>query len=91
MGSEKDEKDMTKLEKKRLKAQYKAEKARVKAGQVTEMPDEGQVTPYQEQNVQAIVPPREPSRWYKDPNWIRAIVAIATLIILVLTLILTQI
>ena len=80
MGAEKADKEKTKLEKKRLKAQYKAEKARAKAGQVTEMPDKDQVMPLQE------TPP-----WYKDPNWIRAIVAIVALMVMVVTLMVTVI
>ena len=89
MGSDKGDKEKAKLEKKRLKAQVKSEKARIKAGQVTEMPEKAQVTPSQEHTVRVAEPPRKPPPWYKDPNWIRAIVAIVTLLVLVISLFLT--
>ena len=61
-----------KIEKKRQKAQVKAEKARVKAGQQPEST--------------SIPQPQEKIKWYKDPNWIRAIIAIVTLVVMIITL-----
>ena len=66
--------DEAKLEKKRLKAQVKAEKARAKAGIQVELSPEPSPKP-------------EKIPWYKDPHWIRAIIAIATLVVMVITLI----
>ena len=68
--------DKAKLEKKRIKAQLKAEKARSKDG-LTELSSEPQKAPSSK--------PAE-NKWYKDPNWVRAIIAIATLIVMVITL-----
>ena len=64
--------DKAKREKKRLKAQVKTEKARLKSD-----------------GPQAPSPEPEKSPWYKDPHWVRAIIAIATLIVMVVTLIVT--
>ena len=64
--------DEAKLEKKRLKAQVKAEKARVRSGQ---LPD--------------TVPISERAPWYRDPNWVRAIVAIVSLFVMIITLVFT--
>lgn len=66
--------DESKMEKKRLKAQLKAEKARAKAGQP---PDD--ISPG----------PTEKIPWHRDPNWVRAIVAIATLVVMIVTLLVT--
>ena len=62
-----------KVEKKRLKAQVKAEKARIKAG-------DDPASPSQQAH---------PNPWYKDPNWVRVIIALATLIVTILALVLT--
>ena len=63
--------DDAKMEKKRLKAQVKAEKARAKS-----------VQPVPLDSAKAI-------SWYKDPNWIRAIIAIVALVVAIITLALT--
>ena len=63
--------EKAKQEKKRLKAQTKAEKARAKYG----------TTP--------VTPATQSVRWYKDPNWVKAIVAIASLIVMIIALIIT--
>ncbi len=65
--------DQEKIEKKRLKAQVKVEKARAKAGlpSKTDSPPEEQIN----------------KSWYNDPNWVRAIVAIASLVIMIITMI----
>ena len=68
--------DQAKLEKKRLKAQLKAEKAR--SGSASE----SDTSSVQVQSAEKIF-------WYKNPNWVRAIVAAATLVIMVIPLIFT--
>ena len=70
--------DKAKVEKKRLKAQVKAEKAKAKAGQ----PSESFISPN-------LTQPEEKIKWYKDPNWVRALIAIVSLIIMVITLYIT--
>jgi hypothetical protein len=66
-----------KLEKKRLKAQVKSEK---KSGPAGEKP------PSQFRNG----PPSSPEKpWYKDPSWVRTIVAIVSLIVMIITLFIT--
>ena len=65
--------DEAKLEKKRLKAQVKAEKARIKSG----LPPDP-------------VPVSERIPWYRDPNWVRAIVAIVSLFVMIITLMFTM-
>ena len=71
--------DQEKIEKKRLKAQVKAEKARTKAGLLPE--------PEKPQAQSAEPQPKIP--WHKDPNWVRAIIAIVTLVVMLVTLIIT--
>jgi len=83
-----EEKDKAKAEKKRLKTEYKAEKARLKAGGGPGKTKDAS-SPPREPIVQVVVPPQEPVRWYKNPNWIRAIVATVTLVVMVITLIVT--
>ena len=65
--------DKAKLDKKRMKAQLKAEKAKAKAGF-----DSKSQGPHE--NIKP---------WYKDPNWIRAVIAIATLVVAIIALLLT--
>ena len=59
--------DEAKIEKKRIKAQVKAEKTRAK------LPSEPSSSP-------------DKTPWYKDPTWVRAIIAIGSLVIMVITL-----
>ena len=75
MGSEE-----AKIEKKKQKAQLKIEKARVKANVSQPLSPE--------QNGHQSTPSKNeaPQAWYKDPNWVRAIIAIITLIVMVVTL-----
>ena len=63
--------DKAKLEKKRLKAQVKVDKARAKSAML----------PPESSPVSGKVP------WHKDPNWVRAIIAIASFVVMVITLI----
>ncbi len=86
------DKENAKLEKKRLKARLKAEKARAKVaeGKPEKLQEPAPAkTPTQHPEVKVIIPEQEKVPWFKDPNWLRAIAAIATLIVLALTLILT--
>ena len=69
-----------KMEKKRLKAQVKAEKARLKAGS----PPSNELSA---QSISSSQPEKDP--WYKDPHWVKAIVGLATLVIMIITLALT--
>ena len=73
--------DEAKLEKKRLKAQVKAEKARAKSN--LPLSDELSSQPISPSK------PVEKIPWYKDPHWIKAIVGLATLVIMIITLALT--
>jgi hypothetical protein len=93
MGSDKAEKKRLKLEKKRLKAQAKLEKARAKAAEEKDepasLPGEAQQEP---KNVAIQVPSQEPVEkvpWYTNPDWVRAIAAIASLIVAVVAIVLT--
>ncbi len=70
--------DEAKIEKKRLKAQVKAEKARLKASS----PPSNELSPQSISSSQLV----EKIPWYKDPHWIRAIIGLATLVIMVITL-----
>ncbi len=72
--------DQEKIQKKRFKAQVKAEKARAKAG----LPPDN--------DPKAAIHPESPSvpikiPWHKDPNWVRAIIAIASFVVMVITLV----
>jgi len=79
--------DEAKLEKKRLKAQVKAEKARAKSGLYQEpLSEPEKASPKVIKSQESIYKP-EKDPWYKDPHWIRAIIAIATLVVMVITLI----
>ena len=88
MGSDKE-----KMEKKRLKAQVKAEKARAKAGLPSESSQKEELPP--ETSLSEQVPESKPQpksekiKWYKNPDWVRAIVAIITLFVMVITLLIT--
>ena len=86
MSPDIDEKDKAKAEKKRLKAQVKAEKARAKAGEPRRT--EG-VPASKPSEIKVLMPPAEKKPWHKDPNWVRAIVALATLIVMLATLLIT--
>ena len=89
--------DEAKIEKKRLKAQVKAEKARAKSGLLpgdkmeAEQPQESISEP--EKASPEASQPQEPfyksekEPWYKDPHWIKAIGGLATLVVMVITLI----
>ncbi len=88
MGSDKAEKKRLKLEKKRLKAQVKLEKARAKAGAEKTEPSPPE-TPPQQVIVQAPAQPAEKLPWYKDPEWVRALVAAASLIVALVAIVLT--
>jgi hypothetical protein len=69
-----------KAEKKRLKAQYKLEKKglRAQTQSVREQPIEPKGEP--EHSIKT-TSPMEKIPWYKNPDWIRAIAAIASLIV----------
>ena len=75
--------DEAKIEKKRLKAQVKAEKARSKAG-LSETDISTEPSPKLSPEP---APKPEKTSWYKDPHWVRAIIAIATLVVMMITLI----
>jgi hypothetical protein len=78
-----------KLEKKRLKAQFKAEKARAKAAGGKPLEPAPAKTPTRHPEVKVVIPEQEKVPWYKNPDWVRAIAAIAALIVMAITLILT--
>jgi hypothetical protein len=79
-----DKNKLDKQEKKRLKAQYKLEKKRVKAPEKFE-PER---LPGALERGEYKVPQRaDKIPWYKDPAWLRAIAAIATLIVAIIALI----
>jgi hypothetical protein len=119
MGSDKEGKETAKLEKKRLKAQLKAEKARVKVAQTSRdepvekrepapatppeheqkpkpaplseqrpdpQPSQSTIQQVPHPEVKVVMPEPEKLPWFRDPNWVRAIVALATLIIMLATL-----
>jgi hypothetical protein len=93
--------DLEKSEKKRLKAQYKLEKKRAKQDEklgskettatkgstetrrIKSKPDSTLHQTTQEQG-----PPKvqQDLPWYKDPNWVRAIAAIVTMIVAIIAL-----
>jgi hypothetical protein len=93
MGTEKDKdkKQQEKLEKKRLKQQYKLEKKRQGTRQEStaetttkeqyERPAKGKTEPIHAELEVAKVP------WYKNPDWLRAIAAIASLIVAIIAII----
>ena len=66
----------SKAEKKRLKAEAKMQKKQAKQGIVVEHIEVRRGEPAQQ-------------KWYKNPEWVRAIVAVASLAVLVITLLLT--
>ena len=78
MGSAQD-----KLEKKRMKAQYKLEKKHAKHQPV--IPQEDPDVPKQNssQTEQKVRP------WYKDPGWLRAVVGILSLIVAIIAIVLS--
>ncbi len=88
-------KDKDKLEKKRIKAEAKAQKKRLKAGKEPVLA-ETEAPRTQPPTTKTIVP-TEPSEqkervekvpWYKNPDWIRAIIGIASLIVAIIILML---
>ena len=83
MGKNKEEKKLEKQDKKRLKAELKLDKKRLK----TQPPSSsvGQEFAVSQE------PPKvkgqgEPVPWYRDPAWVRAIIGIATLIVAIIAL-----
>ena len=75
-----------KTEKKRLKAEHKTRKKQAKA-EGSKPADEKTV---ERPPVKAPVPDQVKEKpWYKDPNWIRAAVAIASLIVAVIAIVLS--
>ena len=91
MGSGKADIKRLKLEKKRLKTQVKLEKARARAGTEPGVSSSSEV---KQAPTQVIVQPQaqEPKEnvpWYKNPDWVRAIAAIASLVVAVVAIVLT--
>ena len=94
MGSNKD-----KLEKKRLKAQIKLEKKRAKQdGQVqaaaavkkqTKTDLAGKKVEAASGNVETVPAAGAQVPWYKNPDWLRAIAGIASLIVAIIAIIIT--
>ena len=70
------DKEKAKLEKKRAKAQLKIEKARAKSG----------LAPGSQK---AQYPMSAENKWYRNPSWIRAIVAIISLVVMIIALLFT--
>jgi hypothetical protein len=90
MGSDKAEKKRLKLEKKRLKAQAKLEKARIEAAADKSEPLPSETVPPQQVIIQAPAQkPAEKVPWYKDPEWVRALVGFASLIVALVAIVLT--
>jgi hypothetical protein len=87
MGDKYDEK----LEKKRRKAEYKLQKKQLKEKyESAERKDETSGTADTDKTtIQVVLPKEEPKPWYKNPNWIRALASVATLIIVLITFYLT--
>ena len=86
-----------KLEKKRRKVEYKLEKKRLEVskdekhetvdkGGGAPASDSGLRTPDSDKTtIQVVLPKEEPKPWYKNPSWIRAIAAVVTMIILIIS------
>lgn len=88
-------KDKNKAEKKRLKAQIKHDKKRAKmAARAATGIQEAKATPEERQKMgDGDEHPRELEKetrpWYKNPEWVRAIAAIASLIVAIIAIFLS--
>ncbi len=80
------DKEKRKLEKKRIKEESKLRKKQLKAELELKEAETGAKEPPSSDNEEPT--PREKSPWYKDPSWIRTIIAIIALMVGLLTLIL---
>ena len=95
--------DEEKAEKKRLKARYKLEKKRMKMLAEAELDgdDAGKSSKKAKQmknqtgrkspqdRIERLAKETEKIAWYRDPEWIRALVAIASLVVAVISITLT--
>lgn len=84
-----DEKEKEKLEKKRIKAKYKAEKKKAKAEAKKAKAEAEKTQPEKETNI--ILPGKEEKPWYKNPGWLRAIVAMVSVAVAVIGLLLAHV
>ena len=91
MGKNQNSKELAKLEKKRLKAQIKQEKKRLKTKEeVSEQ--EGPLNKQARPGPSEVLQPKKQSEpvikvpWYKNPDWVRAIAAIASLIVAIIAI-----
>lgn len=80
------EKEKYKLEKKRIKADLKLQKNRLKAGEKT---GDFNNNEFQQSSSTQSISQQKDTPWYKNPAWIRAIAAIITLTIMIIGMILT--
>ncbi|MDO9536989.1 MAG: hypothetical protein Q7J68_01560 [Thermoplasmata archaeon] len=83
-------KELVKLEKKSLKANQKAEKKQMASSESVksrdhQWPKHSELKAPTAQQMEIVVK-QESLPWHKDPNWIRAIIALATMVIAILTL-----
>lgn len=90
MGSDKD-KQKEKLEKKRLKQQYKLEKKRqnIRPESTAGTTSKKHMESTAKSKTEAIQTKTEVAKvpWYKNPDWIRALVGIITLIVAIIAII----
>lgn len=88
MSSAKVKKNLDKEEKKRLKAQYKLDKKRLKVQEHLPPKNAERIhTGYTSWGTSAAQEPVLEIPWYKNPVWLRAVAAIATLIVAIIALI----
>lgn len=78
------EKEKYKLEKKRVKAELKFKKKQLKEGVNTKNLNKNE---YQQSSSPQPISQQKELPWYKNPSWIRAIIAIVSLIVMIIGLI----
>ena len=98
MGSRPEKDKVDKQDKKRLKAEYKLEKKKLKAQQSRAMvPGSTPRTEFSREQAGSLTA-REPGRiqqpsekvpWFKDSGWIRALVGIASLIVAIIAILIS--
>lgn len=89
--------DEEKAEKKRLKAQYKLEKKRMKVLGTVELDDDAGKSSKKARlkrksshdRIEHLRDKNNKLPWYKNPEWVRAIVAIISLVVTILAIIIT--
>jgi hypothetical protein len=93
MGGDKATKAQEKLEKKRIKAQYKLDKEKLKEQSVGEPdrahPQYGKPRAREPLQQESTTPQVKEVPWYKNPAWLRAIAAIASLIVMIIAVVIS--